>query len=62
MSTKGAMDTDIKLISIMESLGKKFNINPEILDGHELANMLTIEELALLSKEISKAIVEKTLF
>lgn len=53
---------DTKLFQLMTALGKKLNVNPEILDGHELAQMLTLEELALLSKEISKAIVEKTLY
>jgi hypothetical protein len=55
------MNNDIKMFQIYQAIATKFNLDSSDIDGDEMAQMFSIEELVILQKEVTKAIARKVM-
>lgn len=55
------MNNDIKMLQIYQAIAAKFNLESSDIDGDEMAQMFSIEELVILQKEVTKAIARKVM-
>jgi 3-methyladenine DNA glycosylase AlkD len=55
------MTNDIKTRKLYEEIAAMFNLEASDIDGDEFAEAFTLEQLAILQKEIAKAITRKVL-
>jgi hypothetical protein len=53
--------SDIESLKLYRSIASKLNLEAADIDGDEFAALMSLEELVVLQKEITKAIARKVL-